>query len=218
MKKNNMVNMNNTIKNKTIRQDPAKPTAPPSRIKITNALKLLLRDKDFNSITTAEISRVAGVNEALIYRHFDGKRGLLHSVLSEYLNEFVSNLIFDLKGIKGAINKIRKFVWASIHYYNDDRVFSKIQLLEVRNFPGYFESETYQTVKQYAALLMEIIEEGVKAGFIRDDIASSSIRQFILGSIEHYCLPAIIFDHEIDGDVMADNLCEILFDGIVKKK
>ncbi len=217
MKKDNVEKMNEPSKNKSLDPTPVKVSVPPSRVKIVQALKLLIRDKDFNSITTAEISRVAGVNEALIYRHFNDKRGLLHAVLSEYLNEFVSNLMFDLKGIKGAINKIRKFVWASIHYYNDDRVFSKIQLLEVRNFPGYFESETYQIVKRYAGLLLEIIEEGITSGSIRDDIAPSSIRQFILGSIEHYCLPAIIFGHAIDGDVMADNLCEILFEGIKKK-
>ncbi|MBC2716822.1 MAG: TetR/AcrR family transcriptional regulator [Desulfobacteraceae bacterium] len=210
--------MDKNSKNKSLRQNPAKMSAPPSRIKIANALKLLLKDKDFNSITTAEISRVAEVNEALIYRHFDDKRGLLHAVLAEYMNVFYSNLKFDLKGIKGAINKIRKFVWASIHYYDQDRVFSRILLLEVRSFPGYFESETYQIVKQYAGLLLKIIEEGVKTGSIRDDITPFSIRQFILGSIEHYCLPAIIFERTIDNDVLADNLCEILFDGIVKKE
>ena len=210
--------MENLSKNKIINANAARISVPPSRIKITNALKLLLKDKDFNSITTAEISRVAGVNEALIYRHFDDKRGLLHAVLSEYLNKFVLNLIFDLKGIKGAINKIRKFVWASIHYYDDDRVFSRILLLEVRSFPGYFESETYQIVKQYTGLLMEILDEGEKTGSIREDIPPSCIRQFIMGTIEHFCLPAIIFEHKMDNDVMADNLCEILFDGIKKKK
>ncbi|MCD6585129.1 MAG: TetR/AcrR family transcriptional regulator [Desulfobacteraceae bacterium] len=199
--------MNVPLKNKSL---------PPSRQKIANALKLLLKEKDFNSITTAEISRVAGVNEALIYRHFKDKRGLLHAVLSEYLDEFVSNLIFDLKGIKGAINKIRKFVWATIHYYDADRVFSKILLLEVRNFPGYFESETYQIIKYYADFLMKIIQEGIKSGEIRDDIVPSNIRQFILGSIEHYCLPALIYNHKIDCDALADNLCEILFVGIIK--
>ena len=196
---------------------PARLSAAPSRTKIAKALKVLLQDKDFNSITTAEISRVAAVNEALIYRHFTDKRGLLHAVLTDYLNEFVSNLKLDLKGIKGAINKIRKFVWASIHYYNAHRVFSKIQLLEVRNFPGYFESETYQIVKQYAALLLEIISEGIQTGVFREDIDPTSIRQLILGTIEHYCLPAIIFGHTINNDLMADNLCEILFDGIIKK-
>jgi AcrR family transcriptional regulator len=198
-------------------EKPVQPAAPPSRVKIAGALKVLLRDKDFNSITTAEISRVAGVNEALIYRHFADKRGLLHTVLADYLNEFVSNLTFDLKGIKGAVNKIRKFVWASIHYYNEDRVFSKIQLLEVRNFPGYFESETYQIVRQYAALLLDIIREGIEEGAIRKDIEPGDIRQFILGAIEHYCLPAIIFGDGIDNDRMADHLCDILFDGIILK-
>ena len=158
MKKENSDNMNKEAKNTLLSQNTANVSVPPSRMKITTALKTLLKDKDFNSITTAEISRVAGVNEALIYRHFDGKRGLLHTVLSEYLNEFVSNLIFDLKGIKGAINKIRKFVWATLHYYDDDRVFSQILLLEVRNYPGYFESETYQIVRQNAGFLMKIIE------------------------------------------------------------
>jgi len=217
MKKENFDHMDKETKNKSLPKNEPTVSAPPSRIKIAAALKSLLKNKDFNSITTAEISRVAGVNEALIYRHFDDKRGLLHAVLSEYLNEFVSNLIFDLKGIKGAINKIRKFVWATLHYYDDDRVFSQILLLEVRNFPGYFESETYQIVKLYTDFLMKIIEEGVNSGEIRDDIFPSSIRQFILGAIEHYCLPAVIFDHKIDCDVLADNLCEILFVGIIKQ-
>lgn len=209
--------MEKKSKNRSLSVKPARLSVAPSRTKIAKALKELLQDKDFNSITTAEISRVAGVNEALIYRHFTDKRGLLHAVLTDYLNEFVSNLKLDLKGIKGAINKIRKFVWASIHYYNEDRVFSKIQLLEVRNFPGYFESETYQIVKQYAALLLDIINEGIETGVFRQDIDPTNIRQVILGAIEHYCLPAIIFGHTIKNDLMADNLCEILFDGITKK-
>jgi AcrR family transcriptional regulator len=212
--------MENKLKNRSLPVEPIKParlSAAPSRTKIAKALKVLLQDKDFNSITTAEISRVAGVNEALIYRHFTDKRGLLHAVLTDYLNEFVSNLKLDLKGIKGAINKIRKFVWASIHYYNEDRVFSKIQLLEVRNFPGYFESETYQIVKQYAVLLLDIINEGIQTGVFRGDIEPTNIRQVILGAIEHDCLPAIIFGHTINNDLMAENLCEILFDGITKK-
>ena len=209
--------MNQNLKKKTGHLDIAVPHAPPGRIKIAQALKSLIKDKDFNSITTAEISKVAGVNESLIYRYFGDKRGLLHDVLAEYLNGFVSNLVLDLKGIKGAVNKIRKFIWASIHYYNDDRIFSKILLLEVRNCPEYFKSKTYQIVKQYARLLTDIIEEGVNCGMIRDDIPASSIRQLVLGGIEHFCLPAIIFERDIDNDTLADNLCDILLDGILKR-
>ena len=46
----------------------------PGYIKIVGALKLLLKEKEFNAITWAEIARTAGVNEALIYKYFHDKR------------------------------------------------------------------------------------------------------------------------------------------------
>ena len=41
-------------------------SAPPAKRRLAQALRRLLRDKDFHSITTAEISRTAEANEALI--------------------------------------------------------------------------------------------------------------------------------------------------------
>ena len=52
---------------------------PPGKIKIADALKTLLKEKDFNSITTAEIAATSGVNEALIYRYYKDKRGLVNN-------------------------------------------------------------------------------------------------------------------------------------------
>ena len=165
---------------------------PPGKLKIAEALKILLRENDFNSITTADIARTSGVNEALIYRYFKDKRGLLHDVLAKYLEDYIAKMEFDRKGIKGATNRLRKLIWDTIYLYQKDRVFAKILLLEVRNFSGYFESETYQIVRHYAKSLLNLIKEGVVSGEFRDDISPSHIRQIILGAIEHLCLPAVI--------------------------
>ncbi|MEK6196201.1 MAG: TetR/AcrR family transcriptional regulator, partial [Deltaproteobacteria bacterium] len=62
-------------------RDRGSTSLPPARLKLAAAMRRLLRTKDFNSITTAEISRTAKANEALIYRYFKDKRGLLHHVL-----------------------------------------------------------------------------------------------------------------------------------------
>ena len=43
---------------------------PPGKIKIAGALQTLLKEKDFNSITSAEIAKTSGVNQALIYRYY----------------------------------------------------------------------------------------------------------------------------------------------------
>ena len=123
---------------------------PPGKIKIAEALKKLLKEKDFNSITTEEIARTSGVNISLIYRYYVDKRGLLHGVLANYLEDYVEKMESDIKSIKGARNKIRKYILDTISLYQQDRIFAKILLLEVRNFSAYFESETYQIVKKYS--------------------------------------------------------------------
>ena len=190
---------------------------PPGKIKIAEALRSLLKEKDFNSITTADISRTSGVNEALIYRYYQDKRGLLHAVLAEYLEDYIEKMVLDSKGIKGAANKLRKLIWGTLYLYQQNRVFAKILLLEVRNFRGYWESETYQIVRHYSEFMLNLINEGIDAGEFRDDISSSHIRQIILGAIEHLCLPAVIFQHEISPDKLTDDICDTIFGGIVKK-
>ena len=191
---------------------------PPGRTKIAEAFKNLFMEKEFNAITTADIARTAGVNEALIYKYFGDKRGLLHQVICETLAQYLDNLEVDLKGIKGALNKLRRLVWLHFNRYSNDRVFARSLLLEVRNFRGYFDSESYQHVRRYGQMLNDIIEEGVREGEIRDDIPVWHIRQVLLGGIEHLCLPGVIFGRSFSPDNFTETLCDILFGGIEKRK
>jgi len=187
---------------------------PPGRIKIADAFIALLEQKEFSAITTAEIARNAGVTEALIYKYFEDKRGLLHQVLKEYLEQYLVQFERDLKGIRGALNKIRKLIWGHISVYSSNRVFAKILFLEVRNHLDYYTSETYELIRAYSKILLEIIEEGVRDGEIRSDIPPKLIRQVIFGSIEHVCLTGVIFRGEISPDDLTDDLCKFIFRGI----
>ncbi len=187
---------------------------PPGRIKIVRALKSLLVEKEFSAITTAEIAKNAGVTEALIYKYFKDKRDLLHQILSEYLEQYRSQMGQDLKGIKGTFNKLRKLIWSHINVYATNRVFAKILLIEVRNYPDYYKSETYLRVKEYSNIVLKIIEEGIRDGEIRNDVPARLIRHSILGSIEQVCLSGITFGKDIDPDVLTDQICEVIFRGI----
>lgn len=187
---------------------------PPGQVKIVRALKALLAEKEFGAITTAEIAKTAGVTEALIYKYFRDKRDLLHQILADYLKTYGVVLETDLKGIKGALNKLRKLIWSHINVYANNRVFAKILLIEVRNNPDYYRSDTYELVKIYSNTVLSVIEEGTRNGEIRKDIPPKMIRQTILGSIEHVCLSGIVFGREIFPEEVTDNLCEILFEGI----
>ena len=192
--------------------------APPGRVKIVQALISLLEQKEFNAITTAEIAKKAGVTEALIYKYFKDKRDLLHQVLQVYLEQYEVQLEHDLKGIKGALNKLRKLIWSHINVYATNKVFAKIILVEARTHPDFYKSETYKLVKRYSDMVLTIIEEGVRSKEIRDDIPAKLIRYGILGSIEQICLSGITFDREISADELCEDLCELLFKGVERKE
>jgi AcrR family transcriptional regulator len=190
---------------------------PPGRIKITRALKYLLEQKEFSAITTAEIAREAGVTDALIYKYFRDKRDLLHQVLSEYLEQYRTQITLDLKGVKGALNKLRKLIWSHINVYATNRVFARILLIEVRNYPDYYKSETYGRVKEYSDIVLQIINEGIRNREIRDDLPPGLLRHSILGSIEQVCLSGITFGKNIDPDDLTEQLCKFIFKGIKRR-
>jgi AcrR family transcriptional regulator len=191
---------------------------PPGRIKIVESLKTLLEEKDFGAITTAEIAKNAGVTEALIYKYFKDKRDLLHQILSDYLEQYRAQITHDLRGIKGVFNKLRKLIWSHINVYATNRVFAKVLLIEVRNYPDYYKSETYNLVKRYSDTVLSIIEEGIRNREIRDDLEPTLIRHGILGSIEQICLSGVIFGRKIDPDELTEELCELLFRGLERKE
>jgi len=206
------VPLKNFIKN------PQNKPLPPGRVKITQALKSLLEKKEFSAITTAEIAKNAGVTEALIYKYFKDKRDLLHQVLREYLEQYGVQLEQDLKGIKGALNKLRKLIWSHINVYATNRVFARILLVEVRNHPDYYKSETYELVTIYSNTVLSMIQEGIREGEIRKDLSPKLIRHGILGSIEQVCLSSIIFGRNISPDDLTEELCEFIFQGIKQKE
>jgi len=195
-------------------KSPQNKPLPPGRVKITRALKSLLEKKEFGAITTAEIAKNAGVTEALIYKYFKDKRDLLHQVLREYLEQYGVQLEQDLKGIKGALNKLRKLIWSHINVYATNRVFARILLVEVRNHPDYYKSETYELVTIYSNTVLSLIQEGIREGEIRQDLPPKLIRHGILGSIEQVCLSSIIFGRDISPDDLTEALCEFIFQGI----
>ena len=142
---------------------------------------------------------------------------MLHQVLSEYLEQYGVQLEQDLKGIKGALNKLRKLIWSHINVYATNRVFARILLVEVRNHPDYYKSDTYELVTIYSNTVLSMIQEGIREGEIREDLPPKLIRHGILGSIEQVCLSSIIFGRDLDPDDLTEALCEFIFKGIKRK-
>jgi TetR/AcrR family transcriptional regulator, fatty acid metabolism regulator protein len=191
---------------------------PPGGVKIAKAFRELLEKKNFESITTAEIAVTSGMTEALIYKYFGSKRDLLYCLMIEFHNVYFADVQSSLEGTDGALSKLRKVIWKIVNAYGLDPVYGRLLILELGALQGFYESTAYKKIiSDFSAMIKNIIEQGVKAGEIRDDVSSGSIRKSMLGMIHYMCLPKIVFGREISTDEITEDICEILFQGIGKK-
>lgn len=195
------------------------PTAssPPGKQKIIHAMRTLLENRNFESITISEIAVTAGVTEGLIYKYFKDKRDLLHHVLREHYERFLVQIDRDLQGIDGALNKLKKIIWSCIERYANHRVFARIILLEVRNSEEYFQSDAYALVRKFNRIIIDIINEGIANGEILDTFPPNYIRNAIFGTIEHSCLNRVIFNETVVTQDAAKFITDLLFNGIKRK-
>lgn len=189
-------------------------TQPPGRVKIVRAVCTLLEDNDFNSITTAQIARTAGVTEGLIYKYFENKRDLLYQVLETYFNRFIAYCDAAMADAPTALTKLQAIIRAYLESYDSHRVFARILLLEVRNAASFFESSAYAEVRRHSRIILEIIRQGIDQGEIRDDVAPEAIRDALYGAIEHSTLACLIFNRPMDVDAVSERTCSVLFSGI----
>ncbi len=188
-------------------------TNPPGRIKIMRSFSNLMAQKDFHSITTAEIAGNAEVTEGLIYKYFKDKKDLLYQVLNEHFFEFQAKIENRIANEKTCVEQLEVIIFSSLESYAENRIFSRILLLEVRNSLDFFDSCAYGMVRKYSRTILEIIEKGIKKGELRSDVDPFLLRKVILGAIEHACLGEIIFGKELDIDEVSAGISNIVFNG-----
>lgn len=188
-------------------------TNPPGRIKIMKSFSLLMAQKDFHSITTSEIARNAKVTEGLIYKYFKDKKDLLYQVLNNHFVAFQTKIESRIAKESNSIKQLEIIIFSSLESYADNRLFSKILLLEVRSSLDFFDSSAYEMIRKYSHTILEIIKKGIIKKELRSDIDPLILRKVILGAIEHACLGEIIFSRQLDIDKVSTGIATIVFNG-----
>ena len=83
--------------------------------RIINSAKKLFAEQGYQKTTVMDISKQAGLSEAALYEYFQGKEDLLLTIPDLWVSELIEDLKEQLFGIKGAFNKLRKYLWWYLH-------------------------------------------------------------------------------------------------------
>jgi TetR/AcrR family fatty acid metabolism transcriptional regulator len=156
-----------------------------TRDRIINSAKKLFAEQGFQKTTVIDISKQAGLSEAALYEYFQGKEDLLLTIPDLWVSELISDLEEQLFGVKGAINKLRKYLWWFMRRIEQAPEDAKIVFLFLKTNANFMKTEVYSNVKILYSYLVDIFEEGRITGEMKPDLNPHLARSIFIGTMDH---------------------------------
>lgn len=168
----------------------------------------------FKNSNISEIAKRANVAEGTIYQYFKNKEDLFFSIPVEKTIEFCEELDLHLQGITGAFNKIRKFIWYYLYFFETNPGYGRILMLEMRVSRSFVKTKAYDFLRKSTSRILEIIREGQHDGTIRKDVNIYILRQLVLGVLEHIVTRWLLKGEKYDLMESYEDISKLVIDGI----
>lgn len=181
--------------------------------RIIESAKQLFADQGYQKTTIMDISRQAGLSDAALYEYFRGKEDLLIAIPDLWVRELLEDLDEQLFGIKGAANKLRKFLWWYIRRVEHAPLDAKIVYLHLKTNSNFLANEVYSNVKRLYSYILDIIEEGRSSGEFRADLMPNLARDVFVGTMDHLVTRWLLKDRSYSLFDNLENIFDIVMDG-----
>ncbi|RJX28346.1 MAG: TetR/AcrR family transcriptional regulator, partial [Desulfarculus sp.] len=162
-----------------------------TRAQIMAAAEKVMSRKGLRASTVAEIARVAGINDSVIYHYFRNKRDLLFSLEGAHMAEVIRRVNEQLAGIPEALSRLSKMVWFHLHYNESNLDYVILLLFECRSNIKFYQHPAYELIQRYAGIMLDILRDGVASGAFRDDLDLRLVRDLILGALDWFSIKRI---------------------------
>ena len=180
------------------------------------AARELFAARGFKGTTTAAIAGLAEVNEALIFRHFPGKKDLFTAILRDKLQDERLALLINAAecrdvSVEDALRLVaRRFAEAF------DPIFLRLYYHSALENHALAEAFYDQFVRKFTGLVEQLIERGIREGSFRKVNVPIGARAFT-GMLRSYFLTNELFPrHALEGDRVEISLafCALFLEGV----
>ena len=180
---------------------------------LTSATKII-GEKGFQNATVAEIAKDAGIGDATIYEYFKNKEDLLLAIPVETTKDLIAQINDHMMGIKGAFNKLRKFIWWWLNYVEKNPGYGAVVLLELKTSKSYVSTDAYQAARNFYQIILDIIKEGQEEKTIKKEINPYLARSLCVGTMEHIIIRWLLKDRKYSLIQYADELADLLVNSL----
>lgn len=184
---------------------------------ITAAARAVFAEHGYESASMAAIAAEAGIVEGTIYKYFDNKRDLLQQVLAQWYEEMVADQARQLAGITGTRNRLRFLVRRHLQTIADEAALCRVFFVEVRSDAAYHASVLHRLNRSYTRPALDVLQEGVRSGELREDLPVRLVRDLLYGAIEHHTWNYVCGRGSLPVDELADRLLNLVLGGIAAR-
>lgn len=184
-----------------------------TRNRIIESAKKLFAEQGYQKTTVMDISRQAGLSEAALYDYFQGKEDLLLTIPDLWVSELIGDLKEQLFGIKGAFNKLRKFLWWYLRRIEEAPLDAKIVYLFLKTNANFMKTEVYTNVRTLYSYLIDIFEEGRVSGEMKSDLNPYFARDIFIGTMEHLVTRWLLKDRSYSLFENLEEIFNLMVDG-----
>jgi len=182
-----------------------------TRIRIIEAAKNLFAEQGYQKATVSDIAKGAKLSEPTIYEYFQSKEEILLTIPDLWVKKHIAELEEQLFGIKGAFNKLRKFMWWHLRCMEKDPLEAKITFHFLKTNANFMKTDVYAQAVLLYSYLLKFFEEGVESGEMKPDLTPYVARSIFIGTMDHIISRWLLKDMSYS---LFDNL-EETFDHLV---
>lgn len=167
------------------RRPKSKSASMDSRDSILKAARCVFARRGFEGASTREVAEAAGVNNAMIYYHFQDKEDLYRSVLSDSFSSLAAIWNDGIFQSSASVKqKIRKYVEGFIRFQQGNEDLRRIMAMEFANSGGKCAWICEKYFADNYAHLVGIFKEGMRKGELKKFDPSLAVASLI-GIVVH---------------------------------
>lgn len=190
------------------------------RREILNAACQVFSDKGFKNASIKDISDAAEFSIASIYKHFESKEDIYHSLIEDTLQMYYETLEQEVKGIQSPLEQIRRAIDKTLGMLQENRAFLEFFVGEFRPAANFEEDElarkSMESYTRLVAFFTGRFASAIQAGEVADiDPVFLSIG--LLGNIFTFTSYWIYFQQIDLNDVDRTLIPRIFFEKIALK-
>jgi len=193
---------------------PALPTSDPVRRRIVAGARRYFFSHGFRGVTMDDLAAELGMSKKTLYAHFPSKMALLQEVMRDKIGSVEADLERVLAEAGNGFPARLQALLACMRAHTEELGEPYVRDVR-REAPELFAMIQRRRRELIQRFFGKLIEDGCKAGMIRQDIPTTMMIEMLLGAVDAVVIPAKMGELDTTPKVAFSQIITIFLEGVL---